>query len=843
MVVVGVGLVGALGACNTSEPTERAANARAELRAPNYVGTSLPAKTLALTFDDGPGDRTAELSMYLKAQNIRAAFFVNGGRLAATGLPNPNGLTPAPGVAATMAQIVADGHLVSNHTTTHRDLVTEVPNGQRVQELSETDASIAAYVPSGHWLFRPPYGSYNAAVFNTLKVSAMNKYVGPVNWDIGDSNTDYPNKAADWACWGGQLTTAGGAPVNGTGYATTVQCGDAYLAEIAAVGRGIVLMHDPYSWASGSTVDMVKYMVPILKANGYTFARVDEVPDIVADLPAPACHATCATCAGPAANQCTTCNAGRWLNGGTCAPCSACAANQYVQTACGATSNTVCAACAASCATCTGAGANACASCSAGRWLDGTTCSTCSTCGAGTWRSAACTTTSNTVCSPCSACGAGTYPSTACSATADTVCSGCNAACATCSGAGANACTSCDAGRWLSGTTCAACSVCGPGTYEAAACGPATNTVCAACAATCATCDGAGANACTSCNPGRFLDGTACTLCSACGAGTYQVAACTTTADTACAACDPSCTNCTGPGADQCAACPPNAYLAGGTCHACSVCGAGKYQASACTATADTVCSTCAPGTYAAVPGSVKCTACPVGTAAGAAGSTSCAPCAPGTFASSPGQTACTSCEPGLAASDAGAAACSACKAGTFAAKGSATCAACPAGTSSGDGAASCTACAPGSAAASGSASCAPCSPGTFAATAGAASCQACGSCDDADACTDDRCDGARGCVHERRAGCGGVAPVDAGAQADATPVSSPVSDDGGCGVAPGRARGSLVGVAALALALVGAFRRRGSGATARCRRGRWRAGSGPASRTSPARCRVPRGG
>jgi hypothetical protein len=30
---------------------------------------------------------------------------------------------------------------------------------------------------------------------------------------------------------------------------------------------------------------MVKYMVPILKTKGYTFVRVDEVPDIAALLP------------------------------------------------------------------------------------------------------------------------------------------------------------------------------------------------------------------------------------------------------------------------------------------------------------------------------------------------------------------------------------------------------------------------------------------------------------------------------------------------------------------------------------------------------------------------------
>lgn len=309
------------------------------------VGTSLPAKTLALTFDDGPGDRTVELSMYLKAQGIAATFFVNGGHLATTTLPNPNGIAPVAGPQAVLAQLVADGHLVANHTVTHRDMVTQVlPAGaaQLTQEVSETDALIAGYVPSNHFLFRPPYGSYDAAVFGALAATPMNKYVGPVMWDAGGSSTSYPNAAADWACWQGQLREAGGGLANGTGYATTAQCGDAYLNEIASVGRGIVLLHDLYGWAQGSTVDMVKLMVPILKAQGYAFVRADAVPSIAALLP---CHASCATCSGPNANQCTSCAANRVLAGGACAPCAVCPKGTRRVTACTAGADTACEAC------------------------------------------------------------------------------------------------------------------------------------------------------------------------------------------------------------------------------------------------------------------------------------------------------------------------------------------------------------------------------------------------------------------------------------------------------------------------------------------------------------------
>ena len=48
------------------------------LQLDGFHGTSLDPKVLALTFDDGPGVRTKELSAYLKQEGIQAAFFVNG---------------------------------------------------------------------------------------------------------------------------------------------------------------------------------------------------------------------------------------------------------------------------------------------------------------------------------------------------------------------------------------------------------------------------------------------------------------------------------------------------------------------------------------------------------------------------------------------------------------------------------------------------------------------------------------------------------------------------------------------------------------------------------------------
>ncbi|HSO38306.1 MAG TPA: polysaccharide deacetylase family protein, partial [Labilithrix sp.] len=77
---VAVATLFAMVACRTAEPPppEPVGSASQALSATSLVGTSLPAKTLALTFDDGPGDRTGAMSTYLASQGIKASFFFVG---------------------------------------------------------------------------------------------------------------------------------------------------------------------------------------------------------------------------------------------------------------------------------------------------------------------------------------------------------------------------------------------------------------------------------------------------------------------------------------------------------------------------------------------------------------------------------------------------------------------------------------------------------------------------------------------------------------------------------------------------------------------------------------------
>jgi peptidoglycan/xylan/chitin deacetylase (PgdA/CDA1 family) len=472
-----------------------------------YQGDELPKGTIALTFDDGPGDFGAGIADYLKTQGIQAGFFDNGDRFkTSTDLYNENGIDVTAGAYSIVQKCLDDGHIVGNHTVTHRDMVDEIldntgsnpsPATQLFDELNETDIDLTTnngvnYIPSGFYLFRSPYGSYSSGVWSDLKGTSMNKYVGDINWAFGGVSTNWPGQAADWACWQGDLTTSGGQKSNpGTsyaGYATTQQCGDAYLAEITGADTGgIVLMHDPYSWAQGNTLDMVKYIVPKLQAKGFKFVRVDDVPSIKAALPK--CDASCATCNGVGSNYCTSCATGKYLDGTSCNACTVCGTGQYQETACGKTSDTVCAAC--------------------------------STCAAGSVPSAACSAKADTVCSQCapgSYAGAGATSCTPCAA--GTIAPG----------AGASSCTACPAGTDTSGTGQTACSACAAGTSSDAGAGscsscaagsyaPSMSAACTECPA--GTYSAAGAASCTACADGTYSDAgaTSCTTCGSCDDG------------------------------------------------------------------------------------------------------------------------------------------------------------------------------------------------------------------------------------------------------------------------------------------------------------------------------------
>jgi peptidoglycan/xylan/chitin deacetylase (PgdA/CDA1 family) len=109
------------------------------------------ARTVALTFDDGPGAATPQVLDVLRGAGVRATFFVIGQHAAA----NPE----------VLQRIVADGHVLGDHTWSHR--IPSVAAGWKrsrlAGEIERTHRAIFDATGLEPCLFRPPGGVVKGA--------------------------------------------------------------------------------------------------------------------------------------------------------------------------------------------------------------------------------------------------------------------------------------------------------------------------------------------------------------------------------------------------------------------------------------------------------------------------------------------------------------------------------------------------------------------------------------------------------------------------------------------------------------------------------------------------------
>ncbi len=225
--------------CGSASATPEARESESALQGDAALdGSDLPDHVLSLTFDDGPGTNTVALAEYLRGQGIHATFFVIG--------------STAVGKEDVLAKLTSMGHLVANHTFTH-PVITE--SSDPVSEVGKTDAVIAPFVTDNMFFFRAPQGIWDSDVEAKLNRAGLGRYVGHVHWTAGGT---FSNRTSmDWNCWQ-------------TG--TSIEaCGRGYINEITKVGRGAILMHDVHD----TTYDLVRWLVPRLRARGFAFARLD----------------------------------------------------------------------------------------------------------------------------------------------------------------------------------------------------------------------------------------------------------------------------------------------------------------------------------------------------------------------------------------------------------------------------------------------------------------------------------------------------------------------------------------------------------------------------------------
>nr|WP_238342384.1 bifunctional polysaccharide deacetylase/glycosyltransferase family 2 protein [Actinopolymorpha rutila] len=145
---------------------------------------AMPARTVALTFDDGPDPRwTPRILEVLRRHHARATFFVLGSKVA---------IYPA-----LARRIVAEGHEIGSHTYTHVDLA-RTPTWQRGLELGLTQKALAGALGLHTHLLRPPYSGKPSELTGPDYAAARDAGRAGYLVVLADHDTkDWDNRTAD----------------------------------------------------------------------------------------------------------------------------------------------------------------------------------------------------------------------------------------------------------------------------------------------------------------------------------------------------------------------------------------------------------------------------------------------------------------------------------------------------------------------------------------------------------------------------------------------------------------------------------------------------------------------
>jgi peptidoglycan/xylan/chitin deacetylase (PgdA/CDA1 family) len=232
-------------------PSEAPAPAGADrCPAPSGVLRAAPGsgRTVALTFDDGPGPDTPALLDVLRSRGVHATFFMIGRDASA----HPD----------LVARVAAEGHLIGDHTWHHtypEQLAGGWTTGYLRREMNRTNDVLTA---AGHtpvcW-FRPPGGNLPAAVVpaaRSLGMTVVLWSVDPKDWQLQD------RLAHD------------GTPIGPIGPVT-----DQIVQRVSAGLRQphpLILMHDGGGFRAAG-VAAVGRIIDQYRAAGYRFVRLDGV--------------------------------------------------------------------------------------------------------------------------------------------------------------------------------------------------------------------------------------------------------------------------------------------------------------------------------------------------------------------------------------------------------------------------------------------------------------------------------------------------------------------------------------------------------------------------------------
>ena len=128
-------------------------------------------KEIALTFDDGPHEKTIEILDVLLKYNVKATFFCIGKQI-----------EKHPSV---LKRIVAEGHIIGNHSYSHSNSNGFFSSEKIASEIQQTEDLIFQLVHKKTKFYRPPFGVTNP---NIAKAITKTKQT-VIGWNVRSLDT------------------------------------------------------------------------------------------------------------------------------------------------------------------------------------------------------------------------------------------------------------------------------------------------------------------------------------------------------------------------------------------------------------------------------------------------------------------------------------------------------------------------------------------------------------------------------------------------------------------------------------------------------------------------------
>lgn len=190
-------------------------------------------RTVALTFDDGPGRSTAAILAILARYRVPATFFNLGQNMAIR-----------PWLVREEAR---DGYVLGNHTWDHPDMAL-LPAAMQRAEMDWTSARQRRLIGTVPCVFRPPDGDYSYVTLGLARHRGMSVWLWSADtedWKADGSGAEY---------WAQRII---------------------YLAEIEGgrLRHPIVLMHNQPA-GNPATVSALPAIILYFRARGYRFVTL-----------------------------------------------------------------------------------------------------------------------------------------------------------------------------------------------------------------------------------------------------------------------------------------------------------------------------------------------------------------------------------------------------------------------------------------------------------------------------------------------------------------------------------------------------------------------------------------